>query len=155
MHAAQTLRMGRRPGIKTEMQKWDERVAKWNVWATDRGMEVDFVWWGESELEDRLSQPEHAGRLAFWFGNPELFIDSWFKARLDEAVVSAGSRYSPELHVDLADRPENSELFGPHKRRGGFRAATRQADPSCLFLRNPSTFSRRSNGRLTVTQISR
>ena len=26
---------GRRPGIKTEMQKWDDHVAKWNGWAVD------------------------------------------------------------------------------------------------------------------------
>ena len=102
---------GRQPGIKTEMQKWDEHVTKWNSWAVDSGMRVEFVWWGASELRDRLSQPEHAGRLAFWFGNPELFVDSWFKARLDEAVASAGSRYSPRLHVDLSIA-QNFELFG-------------------------------------------
>ena len=102
---------GRRPGIKTEMQKWDDHVAKWNSWAVDRGMKVDFVWWGASELWDRLSQPEHAGRLASLFGNPERFVDSWFNARLDEAVESAGSRYSPKLHVDLSIA-QNFELFG-------------------------------------------
>ena len=53
----------------------------------------------------------HAGLLEFWFGNLELFIDSWFKARLDEAVASAGSRYSPELHVDLPIA-QKFELFG-------------------------------------------
>ncbi len=102
---------GRRPGIKTEMQKWDEHVVKWNDWAVDRGMKVDFVWWGASELWERLSQKDHAGLLEFWFGNLELFIDSWFKARLDEAVASAGSRYSPELHVDLPIA-QKFELFG-------------------------------------------
>ena len=102
---------GRAPGKTSEMQKWHQHVAKWKGWAADRSMEVDFVWWNKSELKDRLSQPEHAGRLAFWFGNPELFIDSWFKARLDEAVASAGSRYSPELHVDLPIA-QRFELFG-------------------------------------------
>ena len=102
---------GRRPGIKTEMQKWDEHVVKWNDWAVDRGMKVDFVWWGASELWERLSQKDHAGLLEFWFGNLKLFIDSWFKARLDEAVASAGSRYSPELHVDLPIA-QKFELFG-------------------------------------------
>ena len=102
---------GRRQNITTEMQKWDEHVAKWNHWAADRGMEVEFVWWGASELWERLSRTEHAGRLEFWFGNPALFVDSWFKARLDEAVASAGSRYSPRLHVDLSIA-QNFELFG-------------------------------------------
>ena len=102
---------GRAPGKTSEMQKWDEHVVKWKGWATGRSMEVDFVWWGASELWERLSQKDHAGRLELWFGHPELFVDSWFKARLDEAVDSAGSRYSPKLHVDLSIA-QNFELFG-------------------------------------------
>ena len=102
---------GRAPGKTSEMQKWDEHVVKWKGWATGRSMEVDFVWWGASELWERLSQKDHAGRLELWFGHPELFVDSWFKARLDEAVDSAGSRYFPKLHVDLSIA-QNFELFG-------------------------------------------
>lgn len=102
---------GRRPDITTEMQKWHERVAKWRDWAADREMDVEFVWWGESELWDRLSQQEHSGRLEFWFGEPELFVESWFKGRLDEAVASAGARYTPELHVELPIA-QTLELFG-------------------------------------------
>ncbi|MCQ3808413.1 MAG: hypothetical protein KTV16_14265 [Acidimicrobiia bacterium] len=93
------------------MQKWDEHVVKWSDLASERGMNVDFAWWGNSELVDRLSQLEHAGRLAFWFGSPELFTDSWFNERLGEAIESAGSRYSPRLHVDLSI-VQNFELFG-------------------------------------------
>ena len=102
---------GRRPGITTEMQKWDERVAKWKRWAVDRGMDVDYVWWGTSELWERLAEPEQAGRLEFWFGDPGLFVESWFKGRLDEAVASAGARYTPELHVELPIA-QTLELFG-------------------------------------------
>ncbi|MEZ0274417.1 MAG: hypothetical protein ACAH88_05890 [Roseimicrobium sp.] len=32
-------------------------------------MSVEFVWWGSSELLDRLSLPDNAGRVMFWFGS--------------------------------------------------------------------------------------
>ncbi|MYI36467.1 MAG: NACHT domain-containing protein, partial [Acidimicrobiaceae bacterium] len=102
---------GRRSGIKTELQRWDERVEKWSGWAFDLGMEVKFNWWGSSELWERLSLQEQAGKRAFWFGNPELYTNRWFRNRLDEAVASAGARYSPELHVDLPIA-QSFELFG-------------------------------------------
>lgn len=102
---------GRRPDITTEMQKWHERVATWRSWAVERGMDVDYVWWGTSELWERLSLPEQAGRNEFWFGDPELFVESWFRGRLNEAVASAGARYTPELHVELPIA-QTLELFG-------------------------------------------
>ena len=85
---------------KSEMRRWDERVVKWRGWARKRSMDVEFVWWGSSELIERLSQNEHIGRRYFWFGQTG-FDEKWFQARLDEALDAAGPRYSPELHVDL------------------------------------------------------
>ncbi len=90
----------RAPNQKSEMDRWNDHVNKWKAWARDSGMNVEFVWWGESELFDRLSRPEHAGRASFWFGNLE-FYQAWFEDRLDEAIKAAGPRYTPELHVDL------------------------------------------------------
>lgn len=87
-------------GRKSMLQRWDERVEKWRGWAQDRKMSVKYVWWGSSELIDRLSRSEHVGRRYFWFGQPG-FDKPWFQARLDEAVSSAGPRYSPEIHVEL------------------------------------------------------
>ena len=81
-------------------QHWDERVEKWHVWAQERSLSVEFVWWGSSELLERLSRTEHIGRTYFWF-NRRSFDAPWFRARLDEAVQAAGSRYTPEIHVDL------------------------------------------------------
>ena len=63
-------------------------------------MDVEFVWWGSSDLIERLSRREHAGRRFFWFGQYE-FDQDWFQPRLDEAVKAAGPRYTPEVHVDL------------------------------------------------------
>ena len=84
----------------SEMDRWNDRVAKWEGWARERGMDVEFEWWGSSELIDRLSREEHTGHRFFWFGQHE-FSRNWFGLHLDESVNAAGARYTPEVHVDL------------------------------------------------------
>ena len=91
---------GRKPNETSEMDRWNAHVAKWQSWARDRGMNVEFVWWGSSELIDRLSREEHTGRRFFWFGQHE-FSQNWFDLHLEKSVKSAGARYTPEAHVDL------------------------------------------------------
>jgi hypothetical protein len=88
------------PGRKSAKDKWDEHVEKWTQLAEARGMAVEFIYWGSHELLERLSRPEHAGRVRFWFNLPE-FDPAWFTARLDEALRTAGPRYTPEVHIDL------------------------------------------------------
>ena len=87
-------------GRKSAMANWNDHVEKWQAWAQHRGMDVEFIWWGSSELIERLSKSEHIGRLYFWFGERG-FDQEWFHQRLDEAIRSAGPRYTPEIHVDL------------------------------------------------------
>lgn len=88
------------PNQTSEMDRWNDHVAKWQGWAKERCMNVEFLWWGSSELLDRLSREEHAGRRFFWFGEHE-FSQNWFDLHLDESVKAAGPRYTPEIHVDL------------------------------------------------------
>lgn len=101
----------RREGITTEMQRWEQHFDKWKGWACDRGMDTDFVWWGSSELLERLSTEQHAGRVEFWFGNAQRFSPGWFESRLGEALKAADPRYTPELHIDLPIA-EKLEMFG-------------------------------------------
>lgn len=82
------------------MDRWDDHVKKWTQWASDGGTIVRFVYWGSHELLDRLSRQENVGRVRFWF-NVHGFDAAWFSARLEEAVKTAGPRYTPEIHVDL------------------------------------------------------
>ena len=91
---------GRVSNQTSEMDRWNDHVAKWEGWARDRGINVKFVWWGSSELIDRLSREEHTGRRFFWFGQHE-FSQNWFVLHLEESVRAAGARYTPEVHVDL------------------------------------------------------
>ena len=88
------------PGQQSGQAKWDTRVEKWTGWASAREMSVEFVYWGSSELLERLTGPEHTGRVRFWF-DATGFDDDWFAQRLTEARTTAGPRYTPELHVDL------------------------------------------------------
>ena len=85
---------------KSAMQRWNERVEKWEGWAQKRDMCVEFIWWGSSELIEHLSQNEHIGRRYFWFGQRG-FDNKWFQERLKEAGKAAGPRYTPKIHVDL------------------------------------------------------
>ena len=87
-------------GQQSARAKWDAHVGKWTGWATGREMTVEFTYWGSSELLERLSRPEQSGRVRFWF-DATAFDDGWFARRLDEAVRTAGPRYTPEVHVDL------------------------------------------------------
>ncbi len=87
-------------GQKSLKAKWDERVKKWQGWATNAGLSVEFDYWGEHHIWERLSRVEHRGRLFFWF-NHEYFDMTWLKHRIDEAVENARDRYTPALHVPL------------------------------------------------------
>lgn len=102
----------RRPDVTTEMQKWESRVAAWEDWAREREMEVEFVWWGSSELTSLLSQDSQAGRLWFWFGAGSQLSEEWFSRQLQRVIDAAGPRYSPAaVHVDVPI-VENFELLG-------------------------------------------
>ena len=91
------------------MDRWNRGVQKWVGWAQERNMQVEFVWWGASELVDILSQPKQIGRMYYWFGNHG-FDQDWFLKRLDEAICAAGPRYNPQHHVEL-DIAETFEDF--------------------------------------------
>lgn len=82
------------------MDQWNDRVARWQGWCREKGMSVDFNYWGEHELWERFSKDEHRGRHYFWF-NKESFTHQWFADRLDEAIANAGARYTPEINVGL------------------------------------------------------
>ena len=99
-----------RPGQTTAKQKWDAHVSKWQGWAKDKDMDVDFDWWGSSELIEHLSREEHVGTVFFWF-QEQYFSKKWYSDRLDQAITSADKRYTPEAHVDLPIAL-NIDMFG-------------------------------------------
>ncbi len=94
-----------RPDARTKGQKsfldhWNLRVKKWEARAKQLGKSVQFDYWGDHEIYERLSREEHVGRFKFWF-DQEFLSKSWFDAHIHEVVANAGDRYTPELNVEL------------------------------------------------------
>jgi hypothetical protein len=99
---------------KSAKAQWDEHVTKWRRWAHTSNRTIEFIWWGSSEMLERLARTENVGRFRFWF-NKRGFDRAWFFARLDEAIRSAGPRYTPEIHVELPIA-EDLDAFGRTER---------------------------------------
>ena len=83
----------RLPKQRSAFEKWKDHVTKWKGWAANKGMSVEFEWWGSHEMLEKLSSPANAGLARFWFDAAVLDPD-WFDKRLQEAIVTAG----PRLH---------------------------------------------------------
>lgn len=88
---------------KSFKDSWDDHVAKWGLLAKDRKMAVEFEYWGESEIGNRMALEHNRGRHWFWF-DEERFSNEWFRNRIDEAVDNARDRFSPDFNVDLPIR---------------------------------------------------
>ena len=87
-------------GRRSFLARWDEHVAKWKKWAAREKRTVEFEYWGNHELEARLSRDENRGRYWFWFDTEQFTLD-WFRTQLHVAIENAGERYTPELNVEL------------------------------------------------------
>jgi len=87
-------------GRKSFMDKWDEHVEKWKGWSQEKGISLEFEYWGSHEILEHLSRKEHAGRFFFWF-HEEFFNRQWFIDHVEEKISNVGPRYTPELNVDL------------------------------------------------------
>ncbi|OGU29812.1 MAG: hypothetical protein A2057_08195 [Ignavibacteria bacterium GWA2_35_9] len=96
----------RKPNQKSFAKKWEERVNKWNKWTSSKKMKVQFIYWGNHQIFERLSKDVHRGRRFFWF-NEEYFSKEWFEEKLAEIFFYAGPRYTSELNIKL----EISKVF--------------------------------------------
>jgi hypothetical protein len=82
------------------MDKWNVHIDKWKRLAQQHNIKVEFPFWGEFEILNRLSQETHAGRFYFWFKG-EYLHKQWFEKHIEVVKSNAGPRYSPELSIDL------------------------------------------------------
>jgi hypothetical protein len=89
----------RREGETSQRDEWDARVDRWTGWAQAKGMAVEFVYWGSSELGARLTRDDagYPGRTLYWFGTRSL-TSEWFKRKFEMARANLGRRYTPEAH---------------------------------------------------------
>lgn len=85
---------------KSEIDKWDERVAEWRRVARRKRITLNFEYWGETEILSKLAMPENEGMRSFWFSELE-FTPRWFDAHFRRMRSIAGTRYTPKLSVKL------------------------------------------------------
>lgn len=89
---------------RSKLDIWKDHVRDWQAVASAEGRNVEFVFWGKSELAQQLQRPEaaYAGRRAYWF-DQVTFTPDWFNKRLDDVVAAAGPRYTPEVNVQVPE----------------------------------------------------
>jgi hypothetical protein len=97
-------------GQTSMLEKWDERVKKWDGWASDKGLVVEFLPWWSSDLIARLSQLDNQGLTYFWF-NKEEFTDDWFLENTQQSISDLGKRYTPNFYDNLNVDVEISQVF--------------------------------------------
>ena len=84
----------------TGRKKWNEHVAKWKNEAANAGIKnLEFDFWGKSELLDMAKDKLPSGAIAYWFGATILDAD-WFEEKRKKAVADLGVRYVPITNVD-------------------------------------------------------
>lgn len=93
---------GKRTGKRVNhfMDRWNAKVNEWKAFAKSNGRDIEFEFWGNSEIFERLGKRENEGKLYYWFEQEE-FSDNWFNHRLQESIRNLDKRYTPELNFDL------------------------------------------------------
>ena len=92
-----TNKVGKRSG-KAGRQVWDERVAKWKSGVVKK-KNLEFEFWGESELRDRAINHLSSGAIAYWF-DATVLDAGWFKKRSKRAIKELGTRFMPDSNID-------------------------------------------------------
>ncbi len=128
-------------GQRSAMEKWGDHVTKWKKWSTEVGMNVEFIYWGNSELLDVLAKPQNANKIVFWFGTLA-FESAWFTQHVEEAVRRAGPRYTPEVHIDL---PISSSFESFGRTEQSVKRVKSAAKQVRLRWQSLATLSRNSN----------
>ena len=137
----------------SELQQWNASVEKWQRWAQEHEMDVEFIWWGSSELVERLSADENAGRLRFWFDDRYTFSHDWFAHRLEEAIAAADERYTPDVHVDL-DVAQSLQMFGRTEGAiNGILSLSREVGNEFQLLRSSRHDSHQVDGEFGLAEL--
>ena len=76
-------------------EKWKDHVKNWR-----EIRDVEFEYWGSSEIGDRLCKDHHKGRYKYFF-DKEFLSKDWLNKSRKMAIENAGPRYSQELNVNL------------------------------------------------------
>ena len=96
-----TDQTGTRPR-RTGWQQWDEHVDKWKAEADEAGItNLEFEFWGESELLGMATRELPSGAIAYWFG--ATILDSgWFEKKCEESFAGLGKNCDLATNVDTS-----------------------------------------------------
>ena len=83
---------------KSARKRYEEKVAQWHK--IDGAAGVEFIYWGKHELLNILGRKENEGLVYFWFNKNE-FTEKDFENQNKKAIDDLGTRYTPELNVEL------------------------------------------------------
>ena len=83
---------------KSARKRYEEKVSQWQK--LEGAEETEFIFWGKHELLDILSEKKNEGRVYFWFNKDEFTAED-FKNQNKKAIDALGTRYTPELNVEL------------------------------------------------------
>lgn len=83
---------------KSAHKRYEEKKAQWQK--IDGAEDTEFIYWGKHELLNLLSRNENEGLVYFWFNKTE-FTEKYFELQNKKAIDALGTRYTPELNVEL------------------------------------------------------
>lgn len=69
---------------------WKKMVHKWKG--------IKLIWWGRSELLDKILQPNNSGKLIYWFGCHQFDIQQ-LRRSTDISISDLDTRYTPAHHT--------------------------------------------------------
>lgn len=106
----------RTPG---QIQKWNRLVTGWKAYVKSQNIphEIDFIWWGYSELATHLLKARYQNQLIYWFGVPD-FNEAWIDKFNAASISQLDKRYSPKQHVDtIAGRKLEAFAWGDSSKK--------------------------------------
>ncbi len=86
-----------RDGKKHDEDKWNDAVERWKE--LPNGANVEFIYWGKSEIEWILLQPKYSGLREYFF-NKQALLQNWFQNHQEQAIIAAGNRYTEKIHQE-------------------------------------------------------
>lgn len=96
-------------------KKREEKIKKWKEFE-NANPDLEIVFWGKSEIIERISSPEMEGFKSFWFGELEL-PNHWFEERAENTILNFKNKYNPNLSI----KTDNEKYFNSISRNESFK----------------------------------
>lgn len=86
---------------KTERMRWNDHVVDWEAIAKENGLDLEFVLWDASEIENKLLKLKNMeGLIDYWF-NDDIISFTKLETLFEKSRRNLGARYSSEANITL------------------------------------------------------